>query len=89
MYIHVDVSAFRRSLEQPPLIRVRLDTGATLGDLLALLTTDLPAETEGLMLDAQRRSAAYFVVNGTVVTDLSSRLSPEDRVAVLPVIGGG
>ena len=66
----------QRMMEKPPESRLSLAAGATVRDLLA-----------GIGL-ATRGSRLLLSVNGRLVSQLTA-LAEGDRVAILPVLGGG
>lgn len=86
--IDVDVSGLGLVVGGPPNLKMAVEEGTTIYELLLALSCSTSSNTLPL-LDKMGRRMVIVLVNGVAIADLELQLHEGDRVTLVQVIGGG
>jgi sulfur-carrier protein len=64
-------------------------TGASIGEIVSELVTQIPALTGYLLENGQIRPHVLITINGHLTTDMNMPVIEKDVIAVFPPIAGG
>jgi molybdopterin converting factor small subunit len=91
MKVNIRLSPPYSDIAGQSVLRLELEEGATVGDLLSKLTSQHP-EIRRLLVDAEGKlslGSDFFVTWGAHIANTTDILEPDGTVRLFPAIGGG